>query len=82
MEGESLLSKSRWSSVRLRSQGSMVKRKFPAPSALGALAAPLYEEAVAKASRKVVREVEQLRAALDEHSHRYYVLDDPIISAR
>jgi len=35
---------------------------------------------VTKASRKVVLEVEQLRAALDEHSHRYYVLDDPIVS--
>jgi DNA ligase (NAD+) len=35
---------------------------------------------VAKASAKVAAEVERLRAELDEHSHRYYVLDDPIVS--
>ena len=35
---------------------------------------------MAKPSRTVAAEVERLRADLDEHSHRYYVLDDPIVS--
>lgn len=33
-----------------------------------------------KASQEVVQQVEKLRADLNEHNYRYYVLDDPIIS--
>ena len=32
------------------------------------------------AARDVRSEVERLRAEIDEHNHRYYVLDDPLVS--
>lgn len=35
---------------------------------------------MAKVSRKILDEVDELRAELDRHSHRYYVLDDPTVS--
>ncbi len=49
-------------------------------AALGGAATPIYVDSVAKVSRKIAAEVEELRAALDAHSHRYYVLDDPTVS--
>jgi DNA ligase (NAD+) len=30
--------------------------------------------------REIVERVEQLRREINYHSHRYYVLDDPVIS--
>ncbi len=39
-----------------------------------------YGRAVSTPSRKVVAEARKLRDEIESHSHRYYVLDDPIIS--
>lgn len=62
------------------SSGKSRKDGKPRVVALGVTTARIYEGAVGKASAKVAAEVERLRAELDEHSHRYYVLDDPVIS--
>ncbi len=35
---------------------------------------------VAQAPEKTIRRAKKLRAALEQHSHRYYVLDDPTVS--
>ena len=34
----------------------------------------------APAVKDTVRELEELRRTIDFHNHRYYVLDDPVIS--
>jgi DNA ligase (NAD+) len=40
----------------------------------------LEEPAMARARQDPRAEVERLRRELDEHNHRYYVLDDPLVS--
>src|SRR2546425_10360072 len=35
---------------------------------------------MARASRDVRQEVERLRREIEHHNHRYYVLDDPLVS--
>jgi len=49
---------------------------------LGPVAGHIYEGGVASRGvpSKIAGEVERLRADLDRHSHRYYVLDDPTVS--
>jgi DNA ligase (NAD+) len=40
----------------------------------------LHDGVMARAARDVGKEVERLRRRIDEHNHRYYVLDDPSVS--
>lgn len=64
----------RWSSENSRTavDGQVVR--------VGCRSIPIYVGRVSEVPNKVAREVERLRAELDLHSHRYYVLDDPTVS--
>jgi DNA ligase (NAD+) len=44
------------------------------------MARPHERSALPRSARDVRREVERLRQEIDDHNHRYYVLDDPVVS--